>query len=96
MANCKTCMHEQACAAWIRHGEMLYDDFEYSVEDCQYYTKAAHGRWMWEGQFKACSECGSYVEWSETLGANFWKYCPYCGIKMEEDNIDWRRNFSNE
>jgi NADH pyrophosphatase NudC (nudix superfamily) len=42
-----------------------------------------HGEWCWEGKFKACSKCGSYVEWNETLGANFWKYCPYCGAKMD-------------
>lgn len=45
-----------------------------------------HGHWCWEGKFKACSECGSYVEWDETLGANFWKFCPYCGAKMDGDN----------
>lgn len=45
------------------------------------------GHWCWEGRFKACSQCGSYVEWDETLGANFWKFCPYCGTRMdgEED-----------
>lgn len=85
MANCKICIHEQACAAWIRHGETLYDDFEYSVEGCPYYVKSVHGRWMLEGEFKACSECGSYVEWDETLGASFWKFCPYCGIRMDGD-----------
>jgi NADH pyrophosphatase NudC (nudix superfamily) len=42
-----------------------------------------HGEWCWEGKFKACSKCGSYVEWNETLGVNFWKYCPYCGAKMD-------------
>lgn len=42
-----------------------------------------HGEWCWEGKFKACSKCGSYVEWNETLGANFWKYCPFCGAKMD-------------
>ena len=45
-------------------------------------VEVVHGEWCWEGKFKACSECGSYVEWNETLGANFWKYCPYCGAKM--------------
>ena len=39
--------------------------------------------WCWEGRFKACSKCGSYVEFTETLGASHWKYCPYCGAKME-------------
>lgn len=47
-----------------------------------------HGEWCWEGKFKACSECGSYVEWNETLGANFWKYCPYCGAKMDGGDQD--------
>ena len=41
-----------------------------------------HGRWMWEGRFKACSLCGSYIDWDDTLGANHWKFCPYCSAKM--------------
>lgn len=45
-----------------------------------------HGEWCWEGKFKACSRCGSYVEWNETLGANFWNFCPYCGAKMDGGN----------
>ena len=50
-------------------------------------VEVVHGHWCWEGRFKACSQCGSYVEWDETLGANFWKFCPYCGARMdgEED-----------
>lgn len=87
MIRCKNCKHKEACAAWIRHGETLYDDFDYSVENCPYYAKAVHGKWMWEGEFKACSECGSYVEWDETLGASFWKFCPYCGTKMESEKV---------
>lgn len=46
-------------------------------------VEVVHGHWCWEGKFKACSRCGSYVEWDETLGANFWKFCPYCGAKMD-------------
>ena len=49
------------------------------------YVPVVHGHWCWEGKFKACSECGSYVEWDETLGANFWKFCPHCGAKMDGD-----------
>ena len=48
-------------------------------------VEVVHGHWCWEGRFKACSKCGSYVEWDETLGANFWKFCPYCGAKMDGD-----------
>ncbi len=42
-----------------------------------------HGEWRWEGKFKACSKCGTHVEWAETLGSSFWNYCPYCGAKMD-------------
>ena len=51
-------------------------------------VKVVHGEWCWEGKFKACSKCGSYVEWNETLGANFWKYCPFCGAKMDGGTND--------
>lgn len=42
-----------------------------------------HGRWKWEGRFKACSECGSYIDFDNTLGAGHWHYCPNCGAKMD-------------
>ena len=42
-----------------------------------------HGHWCWQGKFRACSKCGSYVEFTETLGASFWKFCPYCGAHMD-------------
>ena len=45
-----------------------------------------HGHWCWEGRFSACSICGSYVEFTETLGASHWKYCPNCGAVMEDSN----------
>jgi NADH pyrophosphatase NudC (nudix superfamily) len=48
-------------------------------------VEMVHGHWCWEGRFKACSRCGSYVEWTETLGASFWKFCPFCGAKMDGD-----------
>ena len=38
MVDCNKCAHEEACRAWVRHCEMLYPDFEYSVEECPYYT----------------------------------------------------------
>lgn len=36
---CKNCIHSEACAAWIRHGETLYDDFVYDIDNCPYYDK---------------------------------------------------------
>lgn len=38
MSKCESCIHKDACAAWIRHGETLYDDFKYTVENCPYYA----------------------------------------------------------
>lgn len=40
---CGSCIHKDACAAWIRHGETLYDDFEYSVEGCLCYAPRCVG-----------------------------------------------------
>ena len=51
-------------------------------------VEVVHAHWCWEGKFKACSKCGSYVEWDETLGANFWNFCPFCGAKMDGDGND--------
>ena len=47
-----------------------------------------HARWRWQvGRWqevlRLCSKCGSFVEFTKTLGASFWKFCPYCGSKMD-------------
>lgn len=44
MKPCDTCFHKEACAAWIRHGEMLYGDFVYSVADCPHYLACKPAR----------------------------------------------------
>ena len=51
---CSSCIHEESCAAWIRHGEMLYDDFEYSVEDCPHYRVY-------------CKDCRFVEQWKSGL-----------------------------
>ena len=45
-------------------------------------VEVRHGEWRYEGNYKACSLCGTFVEWN-TLGTSHWKYCPYCGAKMD-------------
>ena len=35
---CNNCFHKEVCNSWINHGKTLYDDFDYSVEDCPYYN----------------------------------------------------------
>ena len=36
-SKCKSCIHYAPCKAWVKHGEMLYDDFSYSTEGCFHY-----------------------------------------------------------
>ena len=74
--NCKTC--EPGCL-WRRKVS------EAPTVDA---VEVVHGHWCWEGRFRACSKCGSYVEFTETLGASHWKYCPNCGAKMDGGNED--------
>lgn len=48
-------------------------------------VQVVHAKWKWEGRFKACSECGTYIDLDNTLGASHWRYCPNCGAKMDGD-----------
>ena len=92
----KDCMHFEACNAWIRHGTTLYDDFNYSVENCPYFEdkteQVKHGEWIecfedWRQQIAGdeCSHCG-FQHYGSSI--NHYYYCPNCGAKMdkEEDN----------
>lgn len=86
MKTCKSCIHKPACAAWIRHGKTLYDDFEYNVENCPYYAKA-HGRIIQtikNGKMnRVFSCCGTdFTQLTMWITPN---YCPNCGAKMEEN-----------
>lgn len=90
---CKNCFHKEACDAWVRHGDTLYDDYHYSVEGCPFHTPAAdveevkHGWWIEQsisGEATwCCSEC-------KTLGSPHWKRCPVCEAKMDggKENAD--------
>jgi len=40
-SKCRDCFNLAPCAAWIHHGSMLYSDFSYSVEGCNYFVSAA-------------------------------------------------------
>lgn len=50
MIECKTCSHQYACEAWIRHCSTIYDDFSYSVEGCPYY-RATSTKAIYAGSF---------------------------------------------
>lgn len=86
MTHCKNCLHEEACAAWIHHGEILYDDFEYSVDNCPHYACVIHGHWkrkrhkiFGNNYDYVCSVCGCDYALAEYV------YCPNCGAKMDGD-----------
>ena len=77
----------------IKHNEAQCDGISWAYREVKALPTAdavevVHGHWCWEGKFKACSQCGSYIEWDETLGANFWKYCPHCGAKMDGKKVE--------
>lgn len=81
---CKNCYHFSSCAAWVRHGTTLYDDYEYSVEDCTYYIPAAdveevrHGEWKLLNELQFCD--GSY----ETTC-----YCSLCEREVTVKHEEW-------
>ena len=50
---------------------------EYKVEPIK------HGRWIkWEGDVLTCSNCKHY--WIQSGDQYDFKYCPYCGARMDE------------
>ena len=49
---CNDCIHKEACKSWIIHGETLYTDFDYSVEDCPFFQDKKRF-----AEVVRCSEC---------------------------------------
>ena len=87
--HCAECdsYHGVKCRACWVDDTLDYIDCEPAAD----VAKGRHGNWCWEGRFRACSICGSYVEFTETLGASHWKYCPYCGAKMDGNMENYRQ-----
>lgn len=94
-SKCRDCFNLAPCAAWIKHGTMLYSDFSYSVEGCRYFVSATdvapvvHAKWMevpfvyFGAKRYECSNCYSDVFWNERIQHHKDKYCPNCGARME-------------
>lgn len=64
---CKNCYHMAACDAWIRNATTLYDDYDYSVENCPYYKPTAD-----VVKVVRCKDCGhsffdDRVGWCEEI-----------------------------
>lgn len=87
-SRCEECYHLTACDRWVRHGSVLYDDYDgsYSVDGCPDYVASTdvvevrHGHWNTTdtilGRCCECSVCGSCPTME-------YRYCPYCGAKMD-------------
>lgn len=84
---CKDCYHKDACASWLKHGKINYDDFSYSTEFCPHYKPAAYvfeikqGRWDNNGR---CTRCGGHAPYY-AMASTYYKspYCFECGAKMD-------------
>lgn len=94
---CWDCFHRFACESWIRHGEILYDDFDYSVDGCPYHitkeevTEIIYGEWEiytdeYDCEYMRCSICGEefYPVDEDTVDTTP-NYCQSCGAKMDKD-----------
>ena len=87
----KICVNRQYenCHGYSGNKKAIYREAILAVKSILHSAKpidavpVRHGHWCWDGRFRACSICGSYVEFTETLGASHWKYCPNCGAKMD-------------
>lgn len=101
MAKCNSCTHEAACAAWVRHGKTLYDDFEYSVDDCPHYAptvEVVHGQWVGETNMRLnLPQLSAYDDWHcsvcdwvypERYIGRLSNYCPHCGTRMGKEVSD--------
>lgn len=88
MVDCKCCTHEDACNAWIRHVTTLYDDFEYSVEDCPHFTNKTGKTELKSGY---CPLCNKVFTFNTNLTMI---HCPNCFHHLNlrtpiEDEIDF-------
>ena len=62
------------------------------------YVKIRHGKWEYgenESGYDgySCSKCDGHVKWNyahENIDfiPQYYRYCPYCGARMDEDEID--------
>ena len=50
-SKCEMCIHLASCKAWVKHGELLYNDFSYSTEGCEHYLSLV-----------MCKDCKWYKE----------------------------------
>lgn len=89
---CNSCFHKDACYAWIRHGSTLYDNYDYSVENCPYYVletdvkKVIHANWeLHKDGSGTCDYCRTTSR-AVYDDDNWQDYCGHCGAIMD---LEW-------
>lgn len=52
-------------------------------------TPVVYGRWIEDHDYLKCPECSVMVKWDFTFfDIGDWNYCPNCGAKMGEEEVD--------
>ena len=88
MAKCENCVHEKLCYMIEHYGREPEDDYECKrFKDKDEFVQVKHGMWIKDGDKRACSRCGMYID-SNSVDHN---YCPDCGAKMEGCKRRWFR-----
>lgn len=83
---CWGCFHRLACESWIAHGEILYDDFDYSVDGCPYYITVEDAREI---------ICGEWEIYTDEYDCEYMR-CSICGEEfypVDEDTVDTTPNY---
>lgn len=90
-SKCGSCVHLEACKAWIQHGYTLYSDFSYSVDGCPHYAPASdvvevvHGRWEYlQDDEWRCSNCHTVFNTGGKWMPMTDNFCSECGADMRE------------
>lgn len=49
-------------------------------------NKVLHAGWMYDEDYRECSNCGHHLDAEEWFNGCDWNFCPQCGAKMDGDD----------
>ena len=72
---------------------IMEDDFKKAIKEMPNgiiidVSPVRHGRWCVDGVYVACSVCNSFTVSPIVERLPTFKYCPFCGAKMDEEEED--------
>lgn len=67
-----------------------YFEDNHFVDDCEFNGFMRHGKWAWypdrmDRQELLCTNCEEPIPYNEDGERMMTPYCPYCGVKMDEE-----------